>query len=363
MEIPSVRWLSELGMEDPAFIHECQMDSFDGFSTQQIAATLGQDFQHSFSSESFSSYPTFKTRSNTATPTTAFSGSSMDASHTGVERPAKQIKTNSWNSCTTENISSTPEASSSPNILSFGNPNLPINQAQQLYGNLMGNMDEAVSSANMIFPSYVTQNYVFKPGHGTKRMNSATTKPPSHTQDHIIAERKRREKLSQRFIALSAIVPGLKKMDKASVLGDAIKYLKQLQERVKILEEQTVKKRVESVVLVKRSQISADDDNSSSDENNLGGGRSDDEAALPEIEARVSDKDVLIRVHSEKQKGVVAKALAEIEKLHLTVVNSSVIPFGKSALNITIVAVMEPEFSMKVKDLVRHLNSAFRQFM
>ncbi|KAK1316994.1 Transcription factor bHLH25 [Acorus calamus] len=36
--------------------------------------------------------------------------------------------------------------------------------------------------------------------------------PPSHTQaDHIIAERKRREKLSQRFIALSAIIPGLKK--------------------------------------------------------------------------------------------------------------------------------------------------------
>nr|DAD28700.1 TPA_asm: hypothetical protein HUJ06_030168 [Nelumbo nucifera] len=129
-----------------------------------------------------------------------------------------------------------------------------------LYGNLMGNMDEA-------------------------------------------RKRKRREKLSQRFIALLAIVPGLKKMDKASVLGDAIKYLKQLQERVKILEEQTVKKRVESVVLVKRSQISADNDNSSSDENNLGGGRSDDEAALSEIEARVSDKDVLIRVHCEKQKG------------------------------------------------------------
>lgn len=34
----------------------------------------------------------------------------------------------------------------------------------------------------------------------------------SHAKDHIMAERKRREKLSQRFIALSAIVPGLKKV-------------------------------------------------------------------------------------------------------------------------------------------------------
>jgi len=37
-------------------------------------------------------------------------------------------------------------------------------------------------------------------------------KSAGHTQDHIMAERKRREKLSQRFIALSAIVPGLKKV-------------------------------------------------------------------------------------------------------------------------------------------------------
>lgn len=34
----------------------------------------------------------------------------------------------------------------------------------------------------------------------------------SNAQDHIIAERKRREKLTQRFVALSALVPGLKKV-------------------------------------------------------------------------------------------------------------------------------------------------------
>ncbi|KAK1383300.1 hypothetical protein POM88_021035 [Heracleum sosnowskyi] len=59
------------------------------------------------------------------------------------------------------------------------------------------------------------------------------------------------------FIALSALVPGLKKMDKASVLGDAIKYLKQLQEKVKTLEEQTRRKSTESVALANKS--SSDD--------------------------------------------------------------------------------------------------------
>ena len=61
-----------------------------------------------------------------------------------------------------------------------------------------------------------------------------------------MAERKWRKKLSQRLIALSAIVPSLKKMDKASVLGDAIKYVKQLQDTIKALEGQPPNKIVQS---------------------------------------------------------------------------------------------------------------------
>lgn len=49
-----------------------------------------------------------------------------------------------------------------------------------------------------------------------KRAQNMTKKsrvrPPSQTYDHIVAERKRREQLSQRFVALSTIVPGLKKV-------------------------------------------------------------------------------------------------------------------------------------------------------
>ncbi|XP_042491310.1 transcription factor bHLH18-like isoform X2 [Macadamia integrifolia] len=357
MEMSSFRWLSDLGMEDPAFIHQCQMNSFDELTSQHMVAAFGDDFHSSFSSESYSSYPTLNHNSSGTT----FSGSSMEASQTCVEReerPMKQLKTNnSWNSCTT---TTTPEASSSPpNILSFGG-----DQAQQLYGNIMGTVkpkDEAriFSSSDVLISqgSYRNnQNNGPKASQGNKR-GPPSTKPNSHSQDHIIAERKRREKLSQRFIALSAIVPGLKKMDKASVLGDAIKYLKQLQERVKTLEEQAMKKKtMESVVVVKKSQISSDDESSSSGENFTNN-------PLPEIEARVSDKNVLIRIHCEKRKGIVVKTLAEMEKLHLCVINSSAIPFGESILDITVVAKMEEDFSMKVKDLVRHLCSAFRQFM
>ncbi|PPD81217.1 hypothetical protein GOBAR_DD21849 [Gossypium barbadense] len=154
---------------------------------------------------------------------------------------------------------------------------------------------------------------------------------PLHAQDHVIAERKRREKLSQRFISLSALIPGLKKTDKASVLGDAIKYMKQLQEEVATLEEQAAKKATESL--------------------------------FPEIEARVSDKDVLIRIHCEKNKGFISNIMNEVEKLHLCVWNTNVLPFGQATLDITIVAQMEAEFSMTVKDLVKSLRLALLKFM
>ncbi|CAJ2678265.1 transcription factor bHLH25-like protein [Trifolium pratense] len=194
---------------------------------------------------------------------------------------------------------------------------------------------------------------------GTFEAKKLATRPKlSLPQDHIIAERKRREKLSQRFIALSALVPGLQKMDKATVLGDAIKYLKKLQEKVRDLEEeQNMKKNVETVVVVKKSQLRNDVENSSAES----GGPFDEE--LPEIEARFCDRNVLIRIHCEKSNGVVEKTIHEIEKLHLKVTNSSVMTFGNCALDITIMAQMDKEFYMTVKDLVRNLRSTFASFI
>ncbi|KAI3842681.1 hypothetical protein MKX03_027345 [Papaver bracteatum] len=160
-------------------------------------------------------------------------------------------------------------------------------------------------------------------------------------QDHVMAERNRREKLNLRFIALSAILPGLTKMDKASVLGNAVNYLKQLQEKVKTFEEQTIKKTVES--------------SSSSNGNSIAGSTQDE--PLPEIEARVCHKNVLIRIHCEKRKGVFVNILSQIEKLHLSIMNSNAILFDDSSLAITVTAKMNAEYSMTVKDLVKSLRS------
>ncbi|XVF17443.1 hypothetical protein REPUB_Repub10bG0122700 [Reevesia pubescens] len=335
MEIASGKWLSELEMEDPTFFPQYQMMNPIDYSFDDI------NFQ-SFSSESYSSYPNIDPKISHHVHNNNINGScNIEASHqvdNDVERPMKQLKTNRWNSCITENVPPKASSSSSSHIISFDNSNSSPAISQQYYG-----LDCDVKPKN---------------DQVSKRVGSLT-RTPLHAQDHVIAERKRREKLSQRFISLSALIPGLKKTDKASVLGDAIKYMKQLQEQVNNLEEQVAKKTVESVIFVRKTQIYADDETSSSDENF----HSQSNKPFPEIEARVSDKDVLIRIHCEKNKGCISNIINEVEKLHLSVLNSNVLPFGQATIDITIVAQMEAEFSMTLKDLVKKLRLALLKFM
>jgi len=176
-----VIWAFLQGMEDPRFINQWHMNSLDELSILQPAATtFGENLQHCFMT-----HPNFNIKN------------SMGTSQTGIDGATKKLKVNSWDSSKLDHVSYPQLASSDPNInLSFADAN---------YTNHMGILkpkEEVVCSQIMnTLPSC----------QGGKR-NISTSSRLSQAQDHIMAERKRREKLSQRFIALSAIVPGLKKV-------------------------------------------------------------------------------------------------------------------------------------------------------
>ncbi|CAK8530382.1 unnamed protein product [Lathyrus sativus] len=343
MEISSIRGLPELGIiEDPNFLHQWN-NHLNSIDTTNLSAS---DFGGALQKHFLSNTPNFNNKT------------CMEAS----ERAAKQLKNNSWNYNSSNLQTSETQYA---NLLSFADSN---------YANQLGllkpksemmvcpKIDSSTTTiANMLMNqahlSENHQNHVFKAFQEAKDVETRPSKP-SQAHDHIVAERKRREKLSQRFIALSALVPNLKKMDKASVLGEAIRYLKQMEEKVSVLEEeQKRKKTVESVVIVKKSKLSYDAEDSCSDTDNTF------DETLPEIEARFCERSVLIRLHCLKSQGVIEKTVSEIEKLHLKVINSSALTFGNFTLDITIIAQMDVGFCLTLKELVRKLRSAYSSFM
>ncbi|CAL0324174.1 unnamed protein product [Lupinus luteus] len=178
----------------------------------------------------------------------------------------------------------------------------------------------------------------------------------SETMDHIMAERKRRQELTERFIALSATIPGLKKIDKASILSEAITYVKQLQKRAKDLEEQRCCKkiRVESVSFTNKTNLYSDEGSVSSAKTS-----SDDcneqNIAIPEVIARVLEKEVLIRIHCKNQNGSMLQILTHLRSLDLSTISTSALPFGNSFLDITIIAQMGDKYKLTVKELVKNL--------
>ncbi|KAK7389501.1 hypothetical protein VNO78_24602 [Psophocarpus tetragonolobus] len=175
---------------------------------------------------------------------------------------------------------------------------------------------------------------------GTKRARTS-----SETQHHIMSERKRRQDIAEKFIALSAIIPGLKKIDKATVLGEAINYMRQLEQRIAVLEKgNDNNKSIKSVMVTKSGLCSA---SASCNE------------VIPEVEARGLDKDVLIRIYCHKRKGIMLKLLALLKDVHLSIASTSVLPFGNSILSIIIIAQMTEKYNLTMNDLVNKVKQIF----
>jgi len=182
-------------MEDPNFLHQWQLNPAD------TTSLTGAGFGESLQKLSFSGNSNFNLKTT------------METSPNGNERPTKQLRNNSWNSNKSQQQTPDTQYASCSNLLSFVNSN---------YSNELGlgkpkvemvcpEIDNSNLAEMLISQGTLgNQNYHFKASQEAKKIE---TRPKlSQPQDHIIAERKRREKLNQRFIALSALVPGLKKV-------------------------------------------------------------------------------------------------------------------------------------------------------
>ncbi|MED6123616.1 hypothetical protein PIB30_050747 [Stylosanthes scabra] len=179
--------------------------------------------------------------------------------------------------------------------------------------------------------------------------------------DETQRKQKQRE-VEERLLALSATLPSgdfnnNSKMDDKSILDNASNYVKQLQQRVRELEEQVGGG-------FNRSNKASTSYNNDEEVNSYyyrgedgGGGdnKKDNNIIVPEVKAKVLKNEVLIIIHCERQKGLMLKILRKLENLHLSVLNNSVLPFGNSTLDITIVAQMGDKYNITVDELVESL--------
>ncbi|URD78198.1 hypothetical protein MUK42_06946 [Musa troglodytarum] len=135
-----------------------------------------------------------------------------------------------------------------------------------------------------------------------KRPRKRGRKPANGREEplnHVEAERQRREKLNQRFYALRAVVPNVSKMDKASLLGDAVSYINELRSKLQALE-------------ANNEDVQAQMMN--------GGGR----CHGVEIEVKLLGAEAMIRLQSQKRNHPAAVLMAALRDLDLEVHYASV---------------------------------------
>ncbi|XP_070679696.1 transcription factor bHLH14-like isoform X2 [Malus domestica] len=108
-----------------------------------------------------------------------------------------------------------------------------INEAAPI--NLGRSSPESPSDSVDNFTSENTESMTRTKKRG-RSSNHGSASRESQLLNHVEAERQRREKLNHRFYVLRSVVPNVSKMDRSSLLADAVAYINQLKSKVEELE-------------------------------------------------------------------------------------------------------------------------------
>nr|QWJ73410.1 Myelocytomatosis transcription factor 4 [Isatis tinctoria] len=144
--------------------------------------------------------------------------------------------------------------------------------------------------------------------------------------NHVEAERQRREKLNQRFYSLRAVVPNVSKMDKASLLGDAISYINEL--KAKLEKAESDKEELQKQIDGMSKEAANGNGNGNVNVKSSVKDRkcSDQDSGVlieMEIDVKIIGWDAMIRIQCSKKNHPGAKFMETLKELDLEVNHAS----------------------------------------
>ncbi|WOG88658.1 hypothetical protein DCAR_0207893 [Daucus carota subsp. sativus] len=169
--------------------------------------------------------------------------------------------------------------------------------------------------------------------------------------NHVEAERQRREKLNSKFYALRAVVPHVSKMDKASLLGDAVSYINNLRTKVEELESQVLmspKNHPPPPPPPQHLNASSTSTGTVSDFEEATAISTDDD----EVEVRLVGTDAMIRVRCKNTNHPGAKLMDALRQLELQVNHASMSSFDHLML-IDVVIKVPSRGCLQTEDALR----------
>ncbi|KAG8391983.1 hypothetical protein BUALT_Bualt01G0244400 [Buddleja alternifolia] len=162
----------------------------------------------------------------------------------------------------------------------------------------------------------------------TKKAPKKRGRKPNAGRDaplnHVEAERQRREKLNHRFYALRSVVPNVSRMDKASLLSDAVSYIKELKSKVEELELQQQQVQVgNSNKKLKTEAADTLDNQSTTTTVDQVGPTMSPSSSLLDVEVKIVGVDGMIRVQSDTGNYPAARLMDAVRDLELQVHHAS----------------------------------------
>nr|USZ80138.1 MYC2 [Uncaria rhynchophylla] len=144
--------------------------------------------------------------------------------------------------------------------------------------------------------------------------------------NHVEAERQRREKLNQRFYALRAVVPNVSKMDKASLLGDAISYIDELKAKLQNMDsdKEDLRNQIDSLKKELASKEARNFAPTPLDKDLKMASHQGSKTLDMDIDVKIIGWEAMIRVQSGKNNHPAARIMGALKDLDLELLHASV---------------------------------------